>query len=76
MLIEIIGWLGTALILIAYFLISTKKITPGKKIYQWLNIIGAICIIINSLFHRAIPSVGLNIIWLFIAVYGLIKFKR
>ncbi|MCL5783997.1 MAG: hypothetical protein M1142_01415 [Patescibacteria group bacterium] len=40
---------------------------------QPLNLFGAVGIIINSAIHYALPSVGLNIIWLFIALYGLTK---
>lgn len=76
MLYEIIGWGGTAAILLAYFLVSIEKLSPKSKEYQLLNLIGAIGIIINSGVHRAIPSVGLNIVWLLIAVYGLAKSKK
>jgi len=72
MFIEIIGWSGTVLILLAYFLVSTKKIEPNQKLYQLLNLLGAGGVIINSAVHHAIPSVGLNTIWLIIALYSLI----
>lgn len=76
MIYEIIGWLGTLAVLIAYFLVSTKKITPTSKEYQFLNIFGAIAIIINSSIHHAIPSIGLNAVWLIIAIYALVKMKK
>jgi len=72
-LYEIIGWTGTLAILLAYFLVSSKKISPDDKNYQLLNLIGTIGIIINSAVHGAIPSVGLNVVWLLIAIYGLLK---
>lgn len=76
MIYEVIGWLGTLAILSAYFLVSTRKITPNSKQYQFLNLFGALGIIINSVIHQAIPSVGLNIVWLLIAVYALVKLKK
>lgn len=77
MIYEIIGWVGTISILFAYFLVSNRKLLPTSKEYQLLNLIGAIGIIVNSVVHKAIPSVGLNSVWLLIAVYGLIKaFKK
>ncbi len=76
MIFEIIGWIGTAAILIAYLLNSTKKLSVDDKKYQILNIIGAVGIIINSGVHHAIPSVGLNIIWLIIGFYGLLKVAK
>ena len=76
MIYEIIGWTGTLAILLAYFLVSTKKISSDDRNYQILNLIGAVGIIINSGVHGAIPSVGLNVVWLLIALYGLMKFVK
>jgi hypothetical protein len=70
---EIIGWTGTMLILLAYLLVSIQKITPVSKTYQLLNLFGAAFVIVNVSFHGAIPSVALNLVWLVVALYGLIK---
>ena len=71
MIYEIIGWIGTLAILAAYFLVSTKKMAPDSREYQLLNLVGAVGIIINAGVHSAWPSVGLNVVWLLIAIYGL-----
>jgi hypothetical protein len=76
MIIEITGWLGTGLILLAYLLVSIKKIEPTSKIYQALNLLGAIGVGTNSLVHRAIPSVGINLAWILIAVYALLRSRK
>lgn len=76
MIIEIIGWAGTIAILLAYFLVSTKKLSATSKEFQLLNLFGAFGIIINSWFHRAIPSVALNVVWLLIATYALLKMVK
>ena len=76
MIYEIVGWTGTFAILLAYFLISAKKISADDRRYQILNLAGAIGIIINSVVHGAIPSVGLNIVWLLIALYGLFRVAK
>jgi hypothetical protein len=73
MIFEVIGWLGTVFILLAYLLVSIKKIEPTSKIYQALNLFGALGVGANSLIHRAIPSVGINLAWIFIAVYALAR---
>jgi len=70
---EIIGWMGTVAILAAYWLVSTKKISPTSKVYQLLNLFGAGFVIVNVAFHGAIPSVILNSIWLLIALFGLFQ---
>jgi len=64
---------GAILILAAYFLVSTKRLSPDSKKFQWLNLFGAIGIVVNSVHFRAYPSAGLNVVWAIIAVYGLAK---
>jgi len=73
MFYEIVGWIGATLVLFAYLLVSTRKILPTSKKYQLMNLFGSLGIIVNALFHMAIPIVSLNIIWLLIALYGLIS---
>jgi len=73
MIYEIIGWLGAVLILLAYLLLTLKKIRSNSRCFQILNLLGAIFVIINSLVHHALPSVGLNIIWVLIAIVGLAR---
>ena len=76
MVYEIVGWAGTFVILLAYFLVSTKKLSADDKRYQLLNVVGAVGIIINSGVHGATPSVGLNTAWLLIGLYGLVKVAK
>lgn len=76
MFIEIVGWAGTLLILAAYLLVSVKKIGPTSKTYQLLNLFGAVGVGINSLIHRALPSVGINLAWMLIATFALIRSKK
>jgi len=78
--IEIVGWLGTALILLAYFLLTIKKINRDSKSYHGMNLIGGLGIVVNSILNGAYPPAGLNLVWSVIALYGIIKglriFKR
>ena len=70
-LVEIAGWMGAILILGGYILVSFGKLTGQSKIYQWMNIFGAIGFTINSGWHGAIPNAALNVIWIGIGVYTL-----
>ena len=74
--IECAGWLGAALILGAYGLITTGKLQARSALYQWMNIVGAAGFIINSGWNGAWPSAALNIVWLAIGVYGLAYLRR
>jgi hypothetical protein len=71
--IETIGWIGALLILIAYGLLMLHRITVNSSSYQWMNLIGALTLIVNCAWNGALPSVFLNVIWLGIAIYALVR---
>lgn len=73
---DFIGWIGTACVLFAYLLVSTRKLKPRDASYQLLNLIGAGALIFHTFTEQAIPSLALNIAWLFIAVYGLVQGRK
>ena len=75
-LINILGWTGVALLLLAYALVSSKRCAGDSILYQSLNIIGALLLIINSFYFSAYPSVGVNVAWVGIAVFTLVKTAR
>jgi len=77
LIIEVAGWIGMILILLAYFLLlALKKIDENSRIYNLMNLFGALLIFFNSFYHYAYPSAALNIVWSAVAIYGLIKGLR
>jgi formate hydrogenlyase subunit 3/multisubunit Na+/H+ antiporter MnhD subunit len=74
--IEAIGWSGALLILAAYGLISGGKVEARSPLYQMMNIVGAAGLIVNSGWNGALPSVGLNVVWLCIGLYTLLRRRR
>lgn len=74
---DVLGWAGAVLYLIAYGLVSAKKVTGDSWTYQGLNLVAGAFLIINTLHLRAYPSAGLNIAWVGIAVLTLAqKFRK
>ena len=65
-LVEIAGWGGAILILLAYLLLSAGRLTGQSLTYQVMNIVGAAGFVINGWWHRALPSAALNVLWLLI----------
>ena len=72
-LIDIIGWAGGLLVVVAYFMISSGKTTAKSVLFQTLNIAGSIFLIINTYAKGAYPSTVVNIIWVGIALYGFYR---
>lgn len=75
-LIEVAGWTGAGLILVAYLLLSTGRVTGQSRLYQWMNVVGAACFIVNSGWNGAIPSAALNVVWLLIGGVTLWRIAR
>jgi hypothetical protein len=74
--IEIVGWASALLILGAYVLVSTGKLTGQSAAYQWMNAAGAAGFVANTAWHGAIPSAVLNVVWCLIAVWALWNLNR
>jgi predicted membrane metal-binding protein len=75
-LIEIVGWTAAGLILLAYALLTTERITVRSTAYQAMNLVGALGFVINSGYHGALPSAILNIVWMAIALWALWRLWR
>ena len=64
--VEIAGWGGAVLILLAYLFLSAGRLTGQSIVYQAMNVVGAAGFVINGWWHRALPSAALNVLWLLI----------
>ena len=64
--VEVVGWAGAMLILLAYLFLSAEKLSGQSLVYQGMNIVGATGFVINGWWHGAIPSAALNVLWLLI----------
>ena len=73
MLIDLIGWIGSVLVIVAYALNIYKKLDSSSLPYFFMNIAGSGCLIINTIYHHAFPSAVVNIIWILIALIALAK---
>jgi hypothetical protein len=71
--VDLIGWLGAGLLLLAYAMVSFRKLRVDGGSYQLLNALGSCCLIVNTVYYRAYPSSFVNVIWILIAIVALIK---
>jgi hypothetical protein len=74
--VEIVGWAGAVLILLAYLFLSMGKLTGQSAIYQWMNVFGAAGFTINGWWHGALPSAALNVIWMLIGGVALWRISQ
>jgi uncharacterized membrane protein len=73
LIIEVVGWIGMILVLLAYLLITMKKVKRDSIVYHGMNLVGALMLGINTFINGAYPSTALNTIWIIIAIYGLVQ---
>lgn len=73
---DIVGWIGSLEVVLAYFLISYQKTTGRSVLYQTLNLTGALFLIVNTIYYGAYPSTFINIVWVGIAGVALVKARK
>jgi hypothetical protein len=74
--IEVIGWIGASLIVGAYALLSSGKVSGDSRLYHYMNIVGAAGFVVNSGWNGAYPSAALNVVWIGIGAYALAQRRR
>lgn len=74
--VDVLGWVGAAALLAAYGLVSTNRLKGDSQRYQVLNLVGAVLLIVNSLYYGAYPSVGVNVVWIGIGLLALWRVRR
>jgi len=73
---DAIGWVGAAALLVAYAMVSHKKLEGDSAVYQLLNISGSLLLAANTIFYGSYPSTFVNLIWAGIAVFSIAAKRR
>jgi len=72
-LADIIGIIGVSLVIQAYLLIQAGKVTINSNIYLYSNFFGSLMILFSLFFHWNLASVVIEVTWLLISTYGIIR---
>jgi hypothetical protein len=70
---EVAGWAGSAMVVLAYAMLSMNKWKSSDVIYQMMNLAGSTLLIIFTLYKRAFPPATVNTIWAVIALLSVIQ---
>ena len=73
---DTIGWVGAVALLIAYALVSFKRLEGDSATFQFLNISGSVLLAANTIFYGSYPSTFVNLIWAAIAVFAIAARRR
>lgn len=72
---DYIGIIGVTILLIAYFQLSTNRISSQSMHYQLFNFIGASCILFSLMFNFNLSSFVIELAWIIISLIGIYKIK-
>lgn len=75
-LLNVLGWIGAFLLLLAYALVSFKKLEADSPTYQLLNISASVLLLVNTLYYGAYPSSFVNAVWTVIAFFAILTIRR
>jgi hypothetical protein len=76
LVINIIGWIGSAAVILAYVLVSANRLRGDSIRYQLLNLLGGVFLITNTIYYGAYPSSFVNLVWVGIALIALWRAPR
>jgi O-antigen ligase len=74
---SLLGVFGTFCIVSMYFAIQIEKISVNNPVYSWINLIGALFLLISISYDFDIGDLGgvlIEAIWIVVSIFGLIKF--
>lgn len=73
---DVIGWVGSVLIVAAYALNISGRMRSDAPFYLWGNILGSFALVLNTVYVGAYPSAAVNIIWVVIGLWGAAKSRK
>jgi len=76
LIIDIIGILGVAIVVVTYFLLQSEKIDSKGFLYSFLNAFGSLLIMYSLLYNWNLASFVIEIFWILISLYGLRRWYR
>jgi len=71
--INVVGWLGMALLISAYALVTAGRLHGPGLTFQLMNLFGGGFLMVNSAYYGAWPSAALNLVWVVIGLVGMTR---
>lgn len=73
---DIIGMIGVTLVLSAYALLNLSKLSPQSLVYQLMNLMGAVLLLISLCFNFNLASVIIEVVWITFSLVGIVRVFR
>lgn len=76
LLANIIGMLGTSMVVGTYFLLQLNKLDAKGLAYNIWNLVGAILLLISLLIHFNLASFVIELFWIAASLVGLYNYWK
>ncbi len=73
---NILGWVGLTLLLLAHFLLSIEKLKSYSYKYHIINFIGAFLIVLHAYMIKSYPIMVLNLFWGIISIGEILQLSK
>lgn len=71
------GYIGVLLVLLAFLLLQARKLHGNGIVYQLMNVLGAVGVMLSLLFGSMNwPSFLMQLAWLAIGIFGMVNSAR
>lgn len=71
-----LGFIGVSLILIAYFLNLSNRLTAQNFWFILMNLIGSMLACTASILMKYIPFIILEGVWMLVSIHALFRYKK
>lgn len=68
-----VGFAGTLMVLAAFFLLQSRKLSGIGLTYQSLNLLGAMGVLVSVIVNFNAPVFFMQIAWILISGYGIAR---
>jgi len=75
-MMELIGILGSVIVLIVFFLSQTGKISTQNVWYDFGNFLGSFLLLIYAIAGNSIPFIIVNFAWAVISLWDVLKYVK
>ena len=75
-LAHIIGFIGSAGVVLAFYLSVSGNWSPQGSLYNWINLISGLLLGVSLMVHFNLGSFVIEIFWVTISIKGLIAHYR
>lgn len=71
---DVIGMTGTALVVVAYVLLQMQKLSATSFVFNVMNLLGALLLMISLYFNFNLASMVIEVFWIGASLLGLYRY--